>query len=290
MNRLVFVHAGAVGDFVVTLPVLEALRDANPSARITILGRPHIAALALDGGLADSVFDVERAWVSTLFGPHPSAPKDVLRCDLCVTFLLDPTFARNLCACGAARVLEGTYQGPDDDEVHWADLAMSVLDPVGLARRPAVPRLRPSPASIAAIADVPERFVAVNPGTGGVRKRWPIDCWTSLLDAVDAPLVVLGGPGDEELVKEIRCTLGRALTSWIVDRPLPAVAGLLTRARAYVGCDSGITHLAAAVGCPTLALFGPTDPARFAPRGEQVTTLRNATAAAAIAWLQERLH
>jgi ADP-heptose:LPS heptosyltransferase len=285
MRRVLFVHAGAVGDFVVTLPVLEALRTAEPAPRITILGRPHIAALALDGGLADDVLDVDRAWVSTLFGPSP-VPLEI-ECDLCVTFLRDETFERNLAAGLGARVLGGTYQPGEGERVHWADLAMRVLEPIGIARRPVVPRLRPSAAAVAALSDVREPFVAVNPGTGGRRKRWPVESWVETLDSMDGRIAILGGPADGDLLRDLRQRLRRASPTWLTNQPLPAVAGLLSRARAYVGCDSGITHLAAAVGCPTLALFGPTDPERFGPRGARATTLRNASSVDALAWLRE---
>ncbi len=296
--RILFVHAGAVGDFIVTLPVLNRLREARPQASLTIVGRPHIARLALDGGLADRVLDIERAWVASLFGDRPQAPAEALPCDLCVTYLKDPALSRSLRRLGASLVLEGTYRPEEAVDVHWADLAMGVLDPIGLAQHPAVPRLVPSARSVeASLATVGEDsmrepIVAMSPGTGSARKRWPLERWIELMDGlVEFPhrLVILEGPGDGELIAEILARLARARPTLAADLPLPIVAGLLTRARAYVGCDSGITHLAAAVSCPTLALFGPTHPERFAPRGAHVRAMSNATAAEAGAWLRDRL-
>jgi heptosyltransferase-3 len=270
---------------VVTLPVLEALREARPGAEIAILGRPHIASLAVDGGLADSIFDFERAWVSTLFGADPRPPAGAIPCEHCISFVPDPTFARNLRACGAAQVLEGSYQPAEADTVHWADLAMSVLEPMGLARSPAVPHLHPSMRSLElsreAIEDGAVPLVALNPGTGGVRKRWPTQRWVRFVEALATErcrVVILGGPGDHDLLVEIGARLERARPWWLRDLPLPTVAAVLARAAVYAGCDSGITHLAAAVGCRTIALFGPTDPGRFAPRGSDVRVLRDAQA------------
>jgi heptosyltransferase-3 len=298
MGRLLFVHAGAIGDFVVTLPVLERLREIRPGSAVTILGRPHIASLALDGGLAEAVLDFDRSWVASLFSAKPDPLPGALECDVCVTFVRDPLLRHNLERCGAARVLEGTYRPEEAAGVHWADLAMRVLEPIGAARYPAILRLAPSAASVEASVEIAGRegvpILAVNPGTGSAAKRWPLERWIDLLEAVASPgcaLVVLGGPGDEDLLASLREGLrwARASPVWAVNRPLPLVAGLLSRSAGYVGCDSGITHLAAAVGCPTLALFGPTDPDRFAPRGGHVRALREATSADAIRWVRERV-
>ena len=57
--------------------------------------------------------------------------------------------------------------------------------------------------------------------------------------------------------------------------PLPDVAGVLAACRAYVGNDSGVTHLAAALGLPVVAIFGPSDPEKWAPRGDRVRILRD---------------
>ena len=62
--------------------------------------------------------------------------------------------------------------------------------------------------------------------------------------------------------------------AWAENLPLPTVAGILSKCRAYLGNDSGITHIAAAVGTPMLAIFGPTDPDVWGPRGENVTIIR----------------
>jgi heptosyltransferase-2 len=67
--------------------------------------------------------------------------------------------------------------------------------------------------------------------------------------------------------------LGETVGVLAMDLPLPTLAGLLALCRAYVGNDSGVTHLAAAVGAPTVAVFGPTDPSAWGPRGKRVAVL-----------------
>ena len=90
------------------------------------------------------------------------------------------------------------------------------------------------------------------------------------LRAAGLPLVALAGPADGPAVEALLEAGALEEEALARDWPLPEIAALLSLARAVVGNDSGPTHLAAAVGCPTVALFGPTDPAVWAPLGAHV--------------------
>jgi len=111
-------------------------------------------------------------------------------------------------------------------------------------------------------------LVALLPGSRGIEKRYPSGRYAAVaqeLSALDVASVVIVGPGEEALASGIATGTGArvAPTNWA----LSATAALLAACDAAVGNDSGLTHLAALVGCPTVALFGPTDPARTAPVG-----------------------
>ena len=118
-------------------------------------------------------------------------------------------------------------------------------------------------------------MVAVHPGSGGVRKNWSAAAFAAVVDVVArrARVVVLGGPADVAAVAALRHA-SRSSPLVASDLPLPRVAGLLSRCTVYLGNDSGLTHLAALLGVPTVALFGPTDPALWRPWGRRVTVLR----------------
>jgi ADP-heptose:LPS heptosyltransferase len=90
-----------------------------------------------------------------------------------------------------------------------------------------------------------------------------------------APLV-LAGEADALALAEVEQALAqRDLRTPVAHRlPVGVVAALLARCAGYVGCDSGVSHLAALCGVPTVAVFGPTDPARWAPLGEQARAMR----------------
>jgi heptosyltransferase-2 len=115
-------------------------------------------------------------------------------------------------------------------------------------------------------------LVALLPGSRSVDKRYPLEGYAAVARGLarhGVASVVLVGPGEEALASAIAAvTQARiAPTTW----PLDVTAALLAACDSAVGNDSGLTHLAALVGCPTVALFGPTDPARTAPVGVAVT-------------------
>jgi ADP-heptose:LPS heptosyltransferase len=98
------------------------------------------------------------------------------------------------------------------------------------------------------------RVVVVHPGAGGIAKRWPVDGFIDVIADLDAAVVVHEGPADAEAAHALLARAsGRLLR--LVDPPLPVLAGVLGAAAAYVGNDSGISHLAAAVGTPSVVLF-----------------------------------
>ena len=105
-----------------------------------------------------------------------------------------------------------------------------------------------------------EEFAVIHPFASSAKKRWPLEKFREVACRLKAPVCWCAGP-EEELDGAVRIADLYELGCW------------LARARVYIGNDSGITHLAAAVGTPVVALFGPTDPAVWAPRGSRVSVL-----------------
>ncbi|MFN9949074.1 MAG: glycosyltransferase family 9 protein, partial [Planctomycetota bacterium] len=121
--------------------------------------------------------------------------------------------------------------------------------------------------------------IVLAPGSGGRAKCWPRTHWLQLAAglaagpvAADRPLAVLVGPVEAER-DDPRAWPWPTAVSFLADLPLPVVAARLAAAAVFVGNDSGTTHLAAMLGAPTVALFGPTDPAVWAPTGPRVRVL-----------------
>ncbi len=139
---------------------------------------------------------------------------------------------------------------PNRPGVHAADFYLSQA---GMGSGPAIPRI-PCPRVQRA------GFVAIHPFSGSTRKNWPLDRFRELARRLDDPVRWCAGP-EEPLEDAVRLGDLYDLARWLAS------------ARLYIGNDSGITHLAAAVGTPVVALFGPTDPAIWAPRGERVSVV-----------------
>jgi ADP-heptose:LPS heptosyltransferase len=241
------VRAGALGDLVLTLPLIERLAADGP---VDVVCAPRFACLLPDGASR-----VDDAWIWA--GRAPPRPYTTA-----VAF--SPTAAAALRACGLADVRERTPRPRPG--VHAVCHALAALDPSAEAGPPPAPRIpaRPDPSVRAA------PFV-IAPGSGGTEKRWPIARWREVAAAL-APVVWVRGPVEEEE------------GDWPDDAVRPDVAGLCALAAAagaWIGPDAGPTHLAAAVGCPTVAVFGPTDPACWAPVGARVTPWDTSPAALA---------
>ncbi len=109
-----------------------------------------------------------------------------------------------------------------------------------------------------------EDYAVIHPFSGGRKKNWPLESYRELARRLPLPIRWCAGP-EEELEGAIRFD------------GLDEVAQFLGRAKTYIGNDSGITHLAAAVGIPTVALFSSTNPVVWAPRGANVRVLQDAT-------------
>jgi ADP-heptose:LPS heptosyltransferase len=147
------------------------------------------------------------------------------------------------------------------------------LEPLGITESPSPPRLEFSEAerreADARLEGLPSEFVAVHPGSGSRAKNWPVDRFVETARRLSAgrPWLLVLGPAEEDVVAPPGAILARG---W----PVRTLGAALARAGLFLGNDSGVAHLAAASGARTLALFGPTDPAQWAPVGRAVASLR----------------
>ena len=272
---IVVLRPGALGDGVAVLPALESLSATCPEAQVVAIGSP-VFRMAAQCGLASSWMPFDDLRLLGLFAQGGTA--DVLRdCDLCLAYTggHDPRLESNLRASGARRVV--MWPSRPGGKMHIVDHLLGAVEAAGLSVASRCPRLPPREEWIEegrALLDklgVRGRFVAIHPGSGGRRKMWPAERFEALAQRLDGPVVWLLGPAEAEqpALRDIR-----ARVATVVEQPsLTALAGILASCRTYVGNDSGVSHLAAALGTPTVAIFGPTDPVVWGPRGERVALL-----------------
>jgi heptosyltransferase-2 len=279
---------GAVGDTLFAFPVLRRLREAWPRARLVAAGREDALALAEESGFVDEALSFESIRPACLFAEQgeidPFAREFLSAFGLVLSLgFEEDVFLRRLREGGAREVHGIPFLPPEGSGEHAARWLLGRLHVVGLEGGDPVPRVFPSAASRekaqALLSDLPPPFLAVHPGSGGARKNWPAERFARVAQRfvreTGGSLVLLAGYADEGPLEAMRQATetfpGRRAE--LVDRPLSLVAAFLERASVYLGNDSGITHLAAAVGAPVVALFGASDPRRFAPLGERVRVL-----------------
>jgi heptosyltransferase-3 len=269
------------------LPAIKLLRDEFSEAHLEILGYRHIIALAERRYYAQAARSIESGALSSFFARGAQLPDDLrdyfAGFDLIVSYLFDPDriFETNVQSCGRARFIAGpgkiTGNGPAAGEL------ARPLEELGLALKTPAGQLFPNESDCAS-ADpyLPanrKRIVAIHPGSGSRPKNWPRENWAELAMrlAKNEPgifFVVIGGEADNEAVTFLRQAMAGLSASYVINQPLTQVAGILSRCHKFVGHDSGISHIAAAVGLPCTLMFGPTDPEVWAPKNAEVRVLR----------------
>ncbi|NOZ22627.1 MAG: glycosyltransferase family 9 protein [Planctomycetes bacterium] len=214
---------------------------------------------------------------------HRSDPLEKLHpFDLVVAFWRDAegVLAGNLGRLCPGKIIVRDPVPPVAPKCHAVDHLCGVLAEIGIEEYDPTPKLfsteqdlAQADAFLAEKALDPAQTIAIHPGSGGRTKNWPTERFGEIIERIesetDCRVLLTGGPADEEAMAEIGGSHPTA-----ENLPLPLLAAILSRCRTYLGNDSGITHIAAAVGAPTVVIFGPTDPDVWGPRGEHVTILR----------------
>lgn len=273
MTGLVY-HAGALGDFITALPAIAAWRRSRaPRGKVVLLGRPAHAALAT--GLVDDAWDSGAARFASLFAGSPSSELRVQLAVVTSALVFAPDDAgivQGLRSAGVRDILRGDPF--PRGRMHIVDHHLSQFPDLVLLPEQRTPRIA-LPATARSAAAPSARPIVLHPGSGSPKKNWPIDRFLAVAATLSArgPIAWALGPAEEEA--GIAATLARTFPGAPLWRSLPLaeLAGRLAAARLFVGNDSGVAHLAAAVGCPVVVLFGASDPAVWAPRGTRVTVL-----------------
>lgn len=291
MRNVLVIRGGAIGDFVLTVPVFESLRSRYPGVEIDILGYPSIAQLAVDRRHARSARRVDGIEWAALFAPDGEL-RDGERAWLrtfdvvfCIWPDADGVIRENLRRAGVAKVV-CIDPMPAKPGAHAVDHVAAQCERAGFPMPFAEPHLYPSERDRWWV----ERYMRVsgagwqplmgmNPGSGSRRKNWPAKSFAELarwwIERRRGHVLVVSGPADEAAIAEFAASAPEEGVFMLRDEELPRVAAAIERCEVYVGNDSGITHIAAAVRTPTVAIFGPTDPAQWAPRAPRVNVVRS---------------
>ncbi len=283
MSRVVAIHPGALGDVLLLGQLLSALR--GPGDRVALAARGSTAGLLAELGVVDEALDIAALPLEGLFvvvgGDVQRLAERLGPCDRLVSALgygdeRVESALRALVAPAEAVFLP--IRPPAEHRGHivelWADRLG--LDGVPVPDWSATAAMRQAgQAALRSARMSPDKpYIALHLGAGSAAKCWPVERHLQLARRLGPAVLLLGEAERERLGDD---AIARLVRDWpvLLDPPLATLAGVLAGAARYVGHDTGPSHLAAALGTPTLALFGPTRPDHFAPRGPRVTLLHH---------------
>ena len=283
-GKILVIRGGAIGDFILTLPAITALRRQFPAAQIEVLGYPHIAQLALAGGLVNRVQSIEAQALAGFFARNGQLADDLAdyfsEFDLILSYLYDPDeiFQTNVACCTGAQFIIGPHRADERVHIHATKVYLKPLERLAIFDADPVPRLALShPTSNPQASTI--TLLALHPGSGSDRKNWPEANWAELLQHLvnfsDFSLLLVGGEAEGERLQRLAAALPPARCRVAQSLPLAELARQLAWCDAFIGHDSGISHLAAAVGLPGLVLWADTVEEIWRPPSASVVVLRH---------------
>lgn len=285
MKKILVWHQGALGDLILSLPAVYAIKKSAGGVGLHLICRGDLSSLIIESGLADTVTSNEKGTFGPLFVGGDSCSRDLkLFLGLfngAFVFMRgrDDIFLGNL-----RRHIPHCYHintfPPPGVRMHVPRYQLEQLAGLGVEMGGGFPVLgagsdRYPPAG--------PPVIVVHPGSGGKKKCWPLHNYLLLMEKLHrcddfSSVVVLGhaeDSGEYERVREFMS--GKAIPAEIIrNMPVSEVIPVLKKAALYVGNDSGITHLASVLGTPAVAIFGPTDHEVWKPLGNNVRIVRSA--------------
>jgi ADP-heptose:LPS heptosyltransferase len=296
-QNILVIDFGQLGDVVLSLPALAAIRQRFPQARITVALGKSCAPVVDLSGYADATLVVDR--VALRDGPKPWAVlriarlvKEVRRARFDFVIDLHSLSETNLLGflSGASDRLYARRAGRsldflsnfrpqpavEDRSRHATDRYLSVLAPLGVKDAPRVPRLRTRSADDEAVEQMLKRekahtgapLIGLFPGAGHPSRRWPLERFAELAGKLvretDVRIIVFAGPEERALVKEMREMFPKG--SIIFDRlTIPQLAAALARLSVFISNDTGPMHIAAAVNTSVVLLLDRRAPDSYLP-------------------------
>ncbi len=278
-GKILVIRGGAIGDFILTLPAIAALRRQFPRAWLEVLGYPHIVQLAVAGSLVNRAQFIEARPLAGFFARHGQLAQDMgdyfSEFDLIVSYLYDPDeiFQSNVGRCTPAPFIAGPHRPDESSRLPAAKVYLQPVERLAIFDADPVPRLtlEQEPGTLS--------YLALMPGSGSPRKNWPESNWADLLqlliDETPFDLLLVGAEAEAERLQRLAAALPPARFRLARSLPLPQLGSLLQGCAGFIGHDSGISHLAAALGLPGIVLWGDTLAEVWRPPSPKVAVLRH---------------
>jgi heptosyltransferase-3 len=298
VQSILVIHQGALGDFILALPALRVLRKTFPGARSVVMGYPRILELVEKRFYAEEIISIDQRGMASFFVRGGTLDAGLSR--FFSTFGLIVVFGRdgegtvigNLRRVCGGRILHINPFPPEHDRIHLSEHLLRELRRYSLSMPGQGPKLYLTRADQErgenyfrrrglTVSESLETIV-IHPGSGSKKKVWPVERFLEVVrylqkHAGSRILIVLGpaeGPEVQKAFEGIEWDMGPSAPILLKGLSLLELASVVEWCRLFVGNDSGITHMAAALGVPTVAIFGPSDPKVWSPRGKKVVVVR----------------
>jgi ADP-heptose:LPS heptosyltransferase len=300
-RNILVIDFGQLGDVVMSLPALRAIRERFPKAKITVaIGKPGGEIINLSG-YADDTLEVDRVALRdgvklVSIGKIFKLVGDVRKKQYDFVIDLHSLSETNLLGflSGAPRRLYARRPGRSIDllanfhprpprearHAHAVDRYLDVLKPLGVENSPRLPKLRTVAAADASVEALLKKeqansgtlLVGVFPGAGHPGRRWPMERFAEVADFLmrnnGVRVIVFAGPEERPLIPQMR-TVFPASTIFFDRLTIPQLVSAQARLTLLISNDTGPMHIAAAVGTPVVVIMDRADPHSFIPLGDQ---------------------
>lgn len=307
MQRILVCHTGGwIGDMVLITPTLRKLKEIYPSSFLTVLLRPLVADLMSSNPYVDKcLIDLKRTGsLKSIF----RLVKNIRRLSFDIAIILHPTSYRNAFIPYLARIpmrIGSDHKGratfltssiPNNINQHEVERYLKVLELLCLddisvniesecsTNSPSLLEFWHTDLEREAVADIllsngistSNRLIAINIGTTWQTKQWNIKNFSELIKRItdlkqNITIILTGSKTEVNLSYEL--PISDNIVNLVGKTDILQLGALLEICELCISCDSGPMHIAAAVGTPTIALFGPTDPIRHRPYGVNHTII-----------------
>ena len=209
MAKILFIRGGAVGDFILTLPAIQLVRELLPDVEIDILGYESISRLAVDSGLADRTQFIEDASLAQFFAPGARLDAETCRYfaefDIVISYLYDPDgfFSSNLEKAGVETLITGPYKMDESEPFVATPLQLAApLEQLALFLEKPFVEL-----SYGKTKTHDHPVVAIHPGSGSPSKNWSLEGWVEIASRIhsahpETRFLIIGGEAETETIGE----------------------------------------------------------------------------------------
>ncbi len=294
VRSMLVIHQGALGDFILALPSLQILRKVHSRSRFVFMGYPRILELIENRFYAEQILSIDQKGMASFF--VRGGLLDLQLCEFFGTFDLIVVFGKdaegslvgNLRRACQARILQINLFPRWDERIHLTDHLLREFARHEFPDSDGIPRLFLNESDRAWAKEYwlgkgvsPEeraQTIVLHPGSGSKKKVWPLEQFVNLARYLQGHfrtrILIVLGPAEGPEVRKIFEAADLKSLLWAKGLSLVQLASVIEGCRFFIGNDSGVSHLSAALGIPTIAIFGPTDPKVWSPRGRKVAVVR----------------